>query len=118
MQKISTRTHGILDYLTAGTLYALPRALGWGEDATKLLTQAACGTLCYSLLTRYELGAIRVLPMKGHLTLDAASGALLCAAPLLNPEEEKKVTAAIVGLGLFELAVTMSSETVSPYERE
>ena len=70
MKLLSTRTHGVVDYLTAGTLLALPRAMGWGDRVTNLLTGAALGTVAYSLLTRYELGAVKVLPMKAHLALD------------------------------------------------
>ena len=116
MNKIPTTVHGILDYVVAGTLIALPRALGWGERATRLLTGSALATVAYSLCTNYERGVVRALPMKGHLALDAVSGALLCAAPLLDLQERPEVTQAIVGLGLFELAVTFNSETVSPYE--
>lgn len=103
---ISTRTHGVLDYLTAGALFALPRALGWSDRVTGLLTGAAVGTVGYSLLTRYELGVVKVLPMRAHLVLDALSGAALCAAPLLLPDEDDEVKQALVGLGLFELAAS------------
>ena len=108
---ISTRTHGVLDYLSAGTLLALPRALGWDRTVTGLLTAAGLGTLGYSLLTRYELGLLRVLPMKAHLTFDGLSGAMLAAAPLLLPEESKGVAGALVGLGAFEVAASLLTET-------
>jgi hypothetical protein len=111
MKLISTKTHGILDYLTAGAMLTLPRALGWSETATRLLTGAALGTAGYSLLTRYELGLVQVLPMRAHLTLDAVGGAMLCAAPLLLPDEESEVKGALVGLGLFELAAALTTET-------
>jgi hypothetical protein len=111
---ISTRTHGVLDYLTAGTLLALPRAMGWSENVTRLLTGAAVGTIGYSLLTRYELGALKLLPMRAHLALDALSGATLCASPWLLPEEDSGVKQALLGLGLFELGVTALSQAEGP----
>ena len=52
MKVISTRTHGVLDYLMAVALLALPRLLGWSSQTTLLLTCLAIGTLVYSLLTR------------------------------------------------------------------
>ena len=110
MRFISTKTHGVLDYLTAGTLLALPRALGWSPSVTKLLTGAAAGTIAYSRLTRYELGVVRVLPMTGHLTLDALSGALICAAPALLRDEDAAVSAALVGIGAFELGAALATE--------
>ena len=111
---VSTKTHGVLDYLSVGTLLAVPRALGWSPNVTRLLTGAACGTLAYSLLTRYELGLKRVLPMTTHLTLDALSGALFCAAPALLPEEDGVVAAALVGFGAFELGAALATKTEPP----
>jgi len=108
---ISTRTHGVIDYLTAGALLTLPRALGWGERATRLLTGAAVGTIGYSLLTRYEMGAVKLLPMRFHLALDALSGAALAASPLVLDDEEPEVRASLLALGLFELGVTALTRT-------
>lgn len=85
MQKISTRTHGMLDYLTGATLLAAPRMLGLDDvpAAARVLRIAGGGATAYSLLTDYELGAVKVIPMHVHLALDAASGALLAASPWL-----------------------------------
>jgi hypothetical protein len=107
----STRAHGILDFVTSGTLFALPRLLGWSKATTSLLTNAAIGSLVYSLLTRYEFGLLKVLPMKGHLTLDAISGATLAAAPFMFLDEDSSVSAALVGLGLFEITAALTTET-------
>jgi len=114
---ISTRTHGVIDYLAAGALIALPRAMGWSERVTTLLTGAGLGAVGYSLLTRYELGAAKVLPMRAHLALDALSGATLCAAPLVLEDEPSEVKAALVGLGLFELAAALTTVPESPEDR-
>ena len=111
MKLFSTRVHGVLDYLTAGMLFALPRVFGWSGAVTRLLTNASIGTLVYSVLTRYELGLIKVLPMKGHLTLDALSGGLLCAAPFTFLDEDTPVTGALVGLGAFEIMAALITET-------
>lgn len=111
LKLIPTSVHGALDYLTAGTMLALPRAMGWSENVTRLLTGAAVGTLGYSLMTRYELGLVKLLPMRAHLTLDAMSGAALCAAPWMLPEEEDEVKQALLGLGLFELAAAFTTKT-------
>lgn len=116
LKMIPTRVHGVLDLLTAGTMLTLPRALGWSGNATRLLTDAAVGTIGYSLMTRYEMGLVKLLPMKAHLGLDAACGAALCAAPLLLPDEPDEVKQTLVGLGLFELAAAMATKTESAEE--
>ena len=101
----------MLDYATAGTLFALPRLLGFDKRVTTLLTGAALGTLAYSLLTDYELAAVRALPMQTHLVLDAGSGAMLALAALLLPGEGAAVRSLLLGLGAFELFVSASTET-------
>ena len=117
MTRISTRTHGVLDFVTAGTLVALPRMLGWGERLTNTLTTVALGTLGYSLLTNYEFGLFRVLPMRAHLAIDAVSGAALCSAPAMFPEEDASTHAALVALGLFEVGASILTQR-EPFQGE
>ncbi len=117
---ISTMMHGILDYVTAPTLMVLPRALGWSQRVTTLLNGAGLGVLAYSVLTRYELGLIRVLPMKAHLALDIASGGMLALSPfMLLKKRDRNVatTATLVGLGLYEIAAGLLTQTESPVEQ-
>lgn len=108
---VSTKTHGMLDYAAVPMLLALPRVFGWSPPVRTLLTAAGLGTLAYSLLTRYELGVKPVLPMPGHLALDALSGATLMAAPWLLGERDTATAAALVGLGAFELGAALTTQT-------
>lgn len=78
---ISTRTHGVIDYITAGTLMALPFVLGWSGRARGLAVGAGIATLATSLMTDYELGAVRLIPMKAHLSIDGAQASALLGAP-------------------------------------
>lgn len=111
MKLFSTRIHGVLDYLTAGMLLALPAILRPSPGVARLLNGSAIGTLVYSLLTKYELGVVGVLPMSAHLALDGMSGALFCAAPLLFRKENPRNVALLVALGLFELTAALTTET-------
>jgi hypothetical protein len=112
MQKpISTKAHGILDYMTAGLLATLPRALGWDDKVTHLLDAAAAGTVVYSLLTRYEMGAVKALPMKAHLAMDAVQGGALIGAAAFLEDVDPDVRATLAALGMFELGVTLLSQT-------
>lgn len=83
---------------------------------TSLLTGSALGTLLYSLVTRYELGALKRLPMPAHLALDRASGLVLCAAAGTMSGEPGAVRAALLGLGLFEVTASLTTETVPQAE--
>ena len=117
MKLFSTKAHGLLDYVSVGTMLVLPRALGWSPTVTGVVTSAAVSTLGYSLLTRYELGLFKVLPMRAHLTLDALSGTMFCTAPFLFPDEDMNVTGTLVGLGMFDLMAAFTTET-EPSVRE
>jgi hypothetical protein len=85
MRVISTRTHGVLDYLTGATLLSAPSLLGLTDvpASAQVFRLAGGGAMLYSLLTDYELSVVRVLPMPLHLAMDAASGALLASSPWL-----------------------------------
>ncbi|MFO0954204.1 MAG: hypothetical protein U0835_24215 [Isosphaeraceae bacterium] len=107
MTRMSTRSHGVLDLLTVGTLAALPRVLGCGDRTTRALTALAAGSLGYSLLTRYEIGLFPVLPMRAHLALDVAAGAWLCASPTMFAEEDASTHALLIGLGVLETGAAL-----------
>ena len=111
MRFIPTRVHGVLDYVTAGVLIAAPSMLGFRKNGmqTWLPIALGVGTIGYSLLTDYELGLFKIIPMPMHLVLDAANGALLAASPWLFGFAEE-ISAPHLGLGLFEIVVTASSQ--------
>jgi hypothetical protein len=114
MRFIPTRVHGVLDYLTAGVLIAAPLMLSTRQNGVQrwLPVALGVGTIGYSLLTDYELGLFKVIPMPMHLALDAVNGSLLAASPWLFGFAEE-VSAPHVGFGLFEIIVTASSQTTT-----
>jgi hypothetical protein len=118
MKPISTKVHGVLDYLWAGMVPILPQLFDCSPGATRLLTGSALGALSYSLLTRYELGAVKLLPMQTHLALDTVSAILLITAPLTILREKRQAKALLLALGLFELAVVLASQTESSAEHK
>ncbi len=118
MKLFSTRTHGILDYSSVVLLSVLPCALGWDKTVTRLLTGSALATLVYSLLTRYELGAVKVLPMPAHLASDGTSGLGLCLAAGILADEPRPVRLALLGFGLFEITASLTTETQPRTETE
>jgi len=113
---IPTRIHGVLDFMTAGLMVALPRALGWGRTPTRLLDVAAGAAVAYSLVTDYELGVYRKLPMNGHLLADGLSGAaLLVSAAYFLEDEEPEVRGMVTAIGAFEVAAALFSCIRPPY---
>lgn len=109
MKLISTRTHGLIDYLSVGALFLLPRLFGWPNAIRRTLDTVSAVTLLYSLLTRYELGVVRVLPFRAHLGLDAIHALLMLLSPLMFPFMPR-VTRVLTMLGLGEVGVVLMSD--------
>lgn len=112
---IDTKTHGIMDYLMGIVLIAAPFLLGFADGGAAMWVPIILGAsaLVYSLMTNYELGFVRVLPMPVHLALDAMSGVLLAISPWLFGFSEQ-VWIPHVLFGLLELgaaAMTQRSPT-------
>ncbi|HEX8332472.1 MAG TPA: SPW repeat protein [Segetibacter sp.] len=83
MRVISTKAHGVLDYMMGVLLIASPWIFGFATGGAEQWVPVAVGAmaLVYSLLTNYEMGAVRTISMSTHLTLDLLSGILLAASP-------------------------------------
>lgn len=112
MRFISTRVHGILDYSMGLLLIAAPYLLGFARGGPEQWVPIILGAsaVVYSLLTKYELGVLRLIPMPLHLTLDAASGVLLAASPWLFGFADRVYLPHLV-LGLFEIAASLLTRT-------
>lgn len=64
-------------------LIVAPWLLGFADGGPEQWVPVilGAGAILYSLLTRYELGVARIIPMPVHLLLDVASGVVLAASP-------------------------------------
>jgi hypothetical protein len=113
MRFISTRTHGVLDYLIGALLIVAPYLLGFADGtAAQWVPQIlGAGAIIYSLLTNYELGAVRVIPMPVHLILDIGSGVLLAASPWLFGFADRVFWPHLI-LGLAEIGAGLMTRTV------
>ena len=83
MRVISTKAHGVLDYMMGLLLIASPWLFDFATGGAEQWVPVAVGAmaLVYSLLTNYEMGAVRTISMSTHLTLDLLSGIFLAASP-------------------------------------
>ena len=113
---ISTRVHGIIDYTWAATASTLAGRMNGATSTARLLSAAANAATASALLTKYEFGALPVLPMKGHLAVDALLCSALIAAPLLVPASERRHAAVPVMLGIAGLITGILTQTRSPQE--
>lgn len=101
MKIISTKTHGVLDYLMGIFLIASPWLLHFNgiQDAMLCPVIAGSAMIMLALLTDYEPGLIRAIPMQAHLILDALMGLFLAASPwLLNFSEYVYIPHLVIGI--------------------
>ena len=87
---------------------ASPWLLGFarGGAETKVPEAAGKAAVVYSLLTDYEWGIKKVIPMRQHLLLDLVSGVLLAASPWLFGFAKKTYLPHLV-MGLFEIGAAL-----------
>jgi hypothetical protein len=109
---IPTRVHGAIDYLWGAALVASPWLLGYANGGAAQWVAVVFGAVAilYSLGTDYELGAVRLIPMPGHLALDGVAGAMLAASPWLFGFASE-VRWPHLGFGLFSVAASLITRT-------
>lgn len=109
MRFISTKVHGVLDYIVGVLLIAAPWIFNFDNGSAAQWIPVSVGVviLIMSLMTNYEAGAMKVVPMRIHLTLDVIAGIFLAASPwLFRFSNEVSTPHVIVGIlaicsGLF-----------------
>jgi hypothetical protein len=120
MKILSTKVHGILDYLTGIMLIALPWILGFDDVPTATWTVIFVGALIItmSFFTDYETGIVRSLPMFAHLNIDIGTGILFAASPWLLGFADQ-VYLPHLAMGLFQtIASMLTSRTVPERTQE
>jgi hypothetical protein len=119
MRFISTRTHGVIDYLMGALLIVAPYILGFADGTAAQWIPQIIGVALIgaALMTDYEYGTIRMIPMPVHLLLDVAAGALLAVSPWLFGFADRVFWPHLI-LGLLEVGAGLMTrttpETVAP----
>ena len=84
MRFIPTIVHGIADYILGVVLLFLPNIFGFadlGGPAVWIPRLLGIIDLVQSLATNYELGVLKILPMKLHLTNDYMASVFFAISP-------------------------------------
>jgi hypothetical protein len=85
MKVIPRKLHAIIDLLLILILLSYPwlfLSQPYGTE-TMILLLAGLAQLCYSLLSKYELGIYKYMNFKNHLSIDFFVGLMLLTAPWL-----------------------------------
>ena len=112
LRVIPTKVHGAVDMATGPVLIAAPTLLRMNGNKGATIPPRAVGAaaIVNALLTDYEFGLKRILPMRTHLALDAVGGVTLAATPFLTRASKKGVRHwlphAVLGANEVVLALT------------
>ena len=116
MKRIPTKIHGILDYVVAVALIFAPLIFGFtnvGGAAVGVPITLGIALFIYSLLTNYEWGVFKLIPMQYHLVIDDVAAVFLALSPWLFGFSGEAWNAWVPHLivGLAVIVVAALSET-------
>ena len=81
MKFIDNKTHGFLDYITVIVFAAIPKVLGL-EGIPEYLSYTLAGVhFLMTILTNFELGIVKIIPLKVHAWVEMAVGPALVVIP-------------------------------------
>ena len=117
MRIIRTQLHGLIDYLFALALL-LPLITGHGTTGkdTIVFTILGIAVIVMSMVTDYEFGLMKIIPMKLHLFLDLIISFFIIAMPMIFPMENYYLYWPVI-LGVSGVIVTILSSS-RPYIRK
>ena len=118
MRVIPTRVHGMVDYIVGALLIVAPWLFGFADGGAEQWVPIilGAGVILYSLMTDYELGVMKAIPMSMHLMLDIGGGIFLAVSPwLFGFADEIWWPHVIVGIG--EILAGLMTKTRPEYDR-
>lgn len=121
MKFISSKVHGILDYIVAALLFFAPIIFGFQSvsGAAVMVPMILGITLAaYSLCTQYELGVFKLIDFQYHLAIDVFAAVFLAVSPFLFGFIDQAMNAWLphILVGVAVVLVVMFSKPVSASE--
>src|SRR5437868_5868803 len=110
---LPTNIHGVIDYVYSIALVITPWAGGFSHVVVPTLCMVAAGAVTglYSLITRYEWGVVKMIPMTTHLFWDFLFGIFLLMAPWSFGFRDR-VCFPFILFGAFAVVASVVTETV------
>jgi CDP-diglyceride synthetase len=121
MKFIPRKAHIIADILIILALLIYPWIFIKEPRGVETLVLMGTGVtmLCYSLLTKYEIGIAKTINMTVHLSIDFFVGLFLVVSPwLLNFGEKVLWPYVIMGCVIMLLSVTSSNKSIEIGKQE
>jgi hypothetical protein len=108
---IDARGHAVLDYLTAGTFFALGFSmLGRHSRAAGLAFANGASVLLVSLMTDYPGGLFRTMSFRTHRTMDIIQAGMAAAGPAVLGFAGDPEAQAFHGQALLESGVIAATD--------
>jgi len=106
----------MLDYLGGALITASPWLFNFANGGAAQWVPVLVGVtaLLMSILTNYEAGLVKRIPMPVHLTIDIVSGVLLAVSPWLFDFADFVYLPHLL-LGLFEIGAGLFTERTPSY---
>ena len=113
MRFIPTRFHGILDYIVGIFMIIAPWVLDFSDNdaATWTLVIAGVLVLLQTVMTDFEVGLIRKIPMSTHLMTDLGLGVLLALSPWLFGFADRVYMPHLI-IGVFSILASLTTHRV------
>ncbi|RDV15732.1 hypothetical protein DXT99_06895 [Pontibacter diazotrophicus] len=121
MRFIPTRFHGILDYIYGPLLIISPWLFGFSDVSYATWTAVVIGIALTALtvMTDYEVGIIKKIPMQTHLMLDFGAGVILALTPWMFGFADAVYTPHLI-FGIFAILASLTTHRIpsESYRRE
>ena len=118
MRFIPTRFHGVLDYLAGALLIGSPWLFNFAAGGTETWVPVTIGimVLQQTILTDFEAGIIRKIPMQTHLMMDFGIGVILAISPWLFSFADAVYMPHLI-FGIFSILASLTTHRVpgAPY---
>ena len=116
MKIIPAFVHGIADYIGGIALLAAPNIFGFAEvggAAVWIPRIIGLIVLLQSICTNYEVGLVKILPMRVHLMNDYVASLFLAASPWLFgfADQPSNVWMPHVVVGVLVFVLTLMTES-------
>jgi len=116
MRFISTRIHGIMDYLMGPLLIAAPWLFDFANGGAETWVPVIIGImiLLQQIMSDNEVGVFKSISMATHLRMDFIIGIFLAASPWIFDFDEYVWEPHVI-LGLMALAASLMTRSVPDY---
>ncbi len=118
MKIIPAFVHGIFDYIGGVALLAAPNIFGFADEggaAVWVPRLIGLIVLLQSICTRYEVGLVKLIPMRVHLMNDYVASLFLAASPWIfgfsGRPSNVWMPHVIVGLAVFVLSLMTRTDS-------